>query len=159
MRSSIAIHVDAPPRRVFDLARDVTRWPELLPHYRRVTVHGAIDARTTAQMVAVRPIGRSARRGIPVTWRAETWSDASDAADLQLRFRHIRGVTRGMEVTWHIRARADGAHSHVTIEHDFRRRLPLVGDRLLPWLVDRFFTRPIAGRTLRRFKALAEASR
>jgi hypothetical protein len=58
-------------------------------------------------------------------------------------------------VTWHIRPVADGAD--VVIEHTFRRRLPLLGDRLLPWFVDRFFTRPIAGRTLRRFKALAEA--
>jgi hypothetical protein len=43
------------------------------------------------------------------------------------------------------------------IEHDFARSLPLVGDRLLPWIVDRWFTRPIASRTLATFKTLAEA--
>ncbi len=155
MNSSLAIGIAAAPRQVFELARDVARWAELLPHYRRVTVHGRRDGRTTAQMVAVRAFRAGGRLGIPVTWRAETWADDSDPADLRLRFVHIRGVTRGMDVTWHIRP--DGQGAHVTIEHVFRRGLPLLGDRLLPWIVDRFFTRPIAGRTLRRFKALAEA--
>ena len=41
---------------------------------------------------------------------------------------------------------------HVVIEHDFRPRLPGFAG-----FVDRFFTRPIAGRTLATFKALAEA--
>jgi hypothetical protein len=40
----------------------------------------------------------------------------------------------------------------VTIEHDFAPRLPGFAT-----FVDRFFTRPIAGRTLATFKALAEA--
>ena len=59
-----------------------------------------------------------------------------------------------MDVTWHIRPTADGCR--VTIEHEFRRSLLLVGDTLLPRVVDRFFTRPIATKTLRTFKALAE---
>ncbi|MBA2253538.1 MAG: SRPBCC family protein [Chloroflexi bacterium] len=155
MISSIGIRVAAEPRRVFELARDITRWAELLPHYRRVTVHGRRDDRTTAQMVAVRPFRGESGPGIPVTWRAETWAEGGDPLDLRLRFLHIRGATRGMDVTWHIRPLGDGAE--VVIEHRFRRDLPLLGERLLPWFVDRFFTRPIAGRTLRRFKALAEA--
>jgi hypothetical protein len=61
-----------------------------------------------------------------------------------------------MDVTWHIRTRAGGCR--VTIEHNFTRHLPLLGDRLLPWLVDRLFVRPIAGRTLATFKTLAEAA-
>lgn len=155
MNSSIGIRVAAEPRRVFDLARDVSRWAELLPHYRRVTVHGTRGDRITAQMVAVRPFRGDGGVGIPVTWRAEAWAECGDPQDLRLRFRHIRGVTRGMDVTWHIRPSGDG--TDVLIEHRFRRGLPLIGDRLLPWFVDVFFTRPIAGRTLRRFKALAEA--
>jgi hypothetical protein len=60
-----------------------------------------------------------------------------------------------MDVTWRIeRAEGDrpGVGTRVTIEHDFRPRVP-------GWafLVDRLFTRPIAGRTLATFKALAEA--
>jgi aromatase len=158
MHTTIGIRVDAPPRVVFDLARDVRRWPDLLPHYRRVTVHAERDDRVLAQMVAVRPLPRLPLAvGLPVTWRAEQWAESDDPGDLRLRFRHVRGVTRGMEVTWHIRPEDGGCE--VTIEHRFRRRLPLVGDRLLPWLVDRLFTRPIAGRTLRTFKGHAEGGR
>jgi hypothetical protein len=60
-----------------------------------------------------------------------------------------------MDVTWHIRPTANGCS--VTIEHLFQRHLPLVGDELLPRLVDGFFVRPIATQTLATFKRLAEA--
>ena len=33
MRSTIGIDVAAPAELVFRLARDVERWPDLLPHY------------------------------------------------------------------------------------------------------------------------------
>jgi len=151
VHSTIGIRIEAPPERVLALAGDIARWPVLLPHYRRVTVHGHRAGRVVAQMGAVRAFGPLP---FPVAWRTEQWSDVSDPIDLRLRFRHIRGVTKGMDVTWHIRARAGG--SDVTIEHDFQRRIPLIGRRLLPAAVDRFFTRPIAGRTLATFKHLAE---
>ncbi len=152
MLTSIGIDVSAPGQRVFDLARDVSRWPQLLPHYRSVTVERRSGERVVARMVAVRPV--LGPLGLPVAWRAEQWGDATDPDDLRLCFRHLRGVTRGMDVTWHIRPSGHGCR--VTIEHAFRRRLPLVGDEALPAFVDRFFTRSIATRTLRTFKALAE---
>lgn len=151
MRMRIGVQIDASPESIFELARDVTRWPRLLPHYRRVTVHRREGGRVIAQMVAVRPVGPLP---LPVTWRAAQWSDDSDPQDLRLHFHHVRGVTAGMDVTWHIRPAGDGAS--VEIEHDFRRHVPLLGDRLLPGLVDRFFTQPIARRTLSTFKSLAE---
>lgn len=91
---------------------------------------------------------------VPVSWRAEHWSDDADANDLRLHFRHVGGATKGMAVVWHIRPRGSGAS--VTIEHDFARPLPLLGPDMLPRLIDRLFVRPIAGRTLATFKALAE---
>jgi len=151
MHSSLSVEVEATAAGVFELAGDLTRWAQLLPHYRRVTIQSRNGERVLAQMVAVRQVGPVP---LPVTWRAEQWADASDPADLRLHFRHVRGVTRGMEVTWHIRQNATGCQ--VTIEHDFSRRLPLLGPDLLPALVNRFFIRPIAGRTLASFKALAE---
>lgn len=151
MRTEIGIDVAAPPAVVFELARDVTRWPERLPHYRRVTVQRRQAGSVLARMVAVRQIGP-----LPVTvsWGAECWAEGDDPGDLRLRFRHVRGVTRGMDVTWHIRPAPAG--SRVTIEHEFSRSLPLVGADALPALVDHFFVRPIAGRTLATFKTLAE---
>ena len=56
-----------------------------------------------------------------------------------------------MDVTWRIEARGSGC---------LVDRSSTSSDRGLPGLaefVDRFFTRPIAGRTLATFKALAEA--
>ncbi len=156
MRSSIGINVRAPAEGVLALARDVAQWPRLLPHYRSARVTPLENGHVLASLVAVRPLGRSGRFGIPVAWRAEQWAEDGEPTDLRLRFRHLRGVTAGMDVTWHMRPTAEGCR--VTIEHDFRRPLPLLGDRLLPQLVDRFFTRPIAGRTLRRFKQLAETA-
>lgn len=96
------------------------------------------------------------RLGVPVSWRSDQWSDDSDASDLRLRFVHLGGVTRGMDVTWHIRPEPNG--SVVSIEHDFTRPLPLLGGELLPRIVDRLFIQPIAGRTLSTFKALAETN-
>jgi hypothetical protein len=55
-----------------------------------------------------------------------------------------------MDVTWRIEPSGGGCR--VTIEHDFRPRIGAWAP-----IVDRLFTRPIAGRTLATFKAIAEA--
>ncbi len=148
MKSTIGIDIGAPARLVFDLARDVERWPSLLPHYVRVRVRerGA-DGRRTAEMVAVRSIVPVVGLGVPVAWRATIWAEEPA---LRLRFRHLAGATRGMDVTWRIEPDAGGCR--VSIEHEFR-------PRIAPWalFVDRLFVRPIAGRTLATFKAIAEA--
>ncbi|HVL53692.1 MAG TPA: SRPBCC family protein [Vitreimonas sp.] len=148
MRTEIGIDVAAPPELVFRIARDVERWPQLLPHYVAVDVIERLDdGSIVARMIARRPILPVLGIGLPVIWRARTWSEP---AGHRLRFVHRGGATDGMDVTWRIEPRPGG--SRVTIEHDFR---PRIG----PWagIVDRLFTRPIAGRTLATFRALAEA--
>jgi ribosome-associated toxin RatA of RatAB toxin-antitoxin module len=158
VRSTIAIEVSAPPDLVFRLARDVSRWPRLLPHYVSVRVIERAGDRTLSDMVARRPLVPALGLGIPVAWRARTWSESET---LRLRFQHVGGATRGMNVTWRIEPTATGCR--VSIEHDFRRRIglpivgPLLGDEAFPRFVDRLFTRPIAGRTLATFRSLAEA--
>ena len=162
MHTSIGIDIGAPPELVFALARDVTRWERLLPHYARSRQEGrAADGQALTSFIARRPLpGPLGTVGlaIPVTWRSRTWSDEPT---LRLRFVHVAGATKGMDVTWTIEPTAAG--SRVDIHHDFRRSLPIpvigpvLGDGAFPAFVDRLFTRPIAGRTLATFKALAEA--
>jgi ribosome-associated toxin RatA of RatAB toxin-antitoxin module len=148
MKSTIAIDVEAPPSLVFRLARDIERWPRLLPHYVRVrALERDDDGRLTAEMVARRQLVPVLGLGLPVAWRSRTWSEPDT---LRLRFVHLGGATNGMDVTWRIEA--SGAGCQVSIDHDFRPRVP-------GWaaFVDRAFTRPIASRTLASFKAIAEA--
>jgi hypothetical protein len=159
MRTTIGIDIDAPPELVFRLARDVRRWEVLLPHYvrsravrsrlarSRADGIGSDDAELLVAFVARRPIARWLGMGLPVAWRARTWSEPDGR---RLRFVHLAGATKGMDVTWHIEP-ADGG-TRVTIEHRFEPRLPGFAA-----FVDGAFTRPIAGRTLATFKALAEA--
>jgi ribosome-associated toxin RatA of RatAB toxin-antitoxin module len=155
MRSEIGIDIDAAPARIFELASRLDRWADLLPHYKSVTVESHDGGRLRARMVAVRRFGPL---NVPVSWTAEQWSDGGDALDLQVRFHHLRGATRDMHVTWHIRPRGGAANkARVTIEHVFSRPLPLLGPDAMPSLIDRLFVRPIAGRTLATFKHLAEA--
>jgi hypothetical protein len=157
MRTEIGIDVDAPAGTVFRLASDVTRWQRLLPHYLRSrrTARDA-EGRSVVSFVAIRPVltVRARPLGPPVIWRSRCWAEPAAADGLsRLRFVHLAGATRGMDVTWHIVPDpVDPARCRVRIEHDFRPRLP-------GWagFVDRWFTRPIAGRTLATFKALAEA--
>jgi ribosome-associated toxin RatA of RatAB toxin-antitoxin module len=148
MHSEIDIRIAARPDLVFALAHDVERWADLLPHYSRSTaVERRSDGSLIVGFIARRPLIGVLGLGLPVTWRSRTWSES---ASRQLRFVHVAGATRGMDVTWRIEADRDG--THVVIAHDFRPRLPGFAAA-----VDRFFTRPIAGRTLATFKALAEA--
>ena len=160
MHSEIAIRIAAPPDLVFALARDVERWVDLLPHYARSeAVERRPDGSVVADFIARRPLIGVLGLGLPVTWRSRTWSEPGAR---RLHFVHVAGATKGMDVTWRIEPAGAGAGDGagggghdactVTIEHDFAPRLPGFAA-----FVDRFFTRPIAGRTLATFKALAEA--
>lgn len=154
MRSEIGIDIEAPPTLVFDLVRDVTRWADILPHYSRSTlVERHDDGSVTGRFVARRPLLPVLGLGLPVTWGSRVWADRSVPT---IRFHHVAGATKGMDVAWRIDGRPgpDGRPGgcRVTIEHEFRPRIPGFAR-----FVDRWFTRSIAGRTLATVKALAEA--
>jgi ribosome-associated toxin RatA of RatAB toxin-antitoxin module len=148
MLASVAINIEAPAALVFRLARPVDRWEVLLPHYvRSRVVERRADGSLLASFVARRPLIGVVGLGMPVAWRARAWNEPDS---LRLRFVHVAGPTKGMDVTWRIEPIATGCR--VSIEHDFRSGVPGFAA-----FVDRWFTRPIAGRTLATFKALAEA--
>lgn len=148
MHSTIAIEINAPAQRVFVIARRVELWDQILPHYARSRVaERRSDGSLVIDFVARRPLVVVLGLGLPVAWRSRTWNEPEA---LRLRFVHLAGATRGMDVTWRIEATATGCR--VSIDHDFGPRVPGFAA-----FVDRWFTQPIAGRTLATIKALAEA--
>ncbi len=144
-----AIHIRADPAVVFKLAAEIEQWPLFLPHYRYVRVlrRGPARGFKIAVMGARRDV-------IPVTWTT-TQELFPDESPLRIRFRHIRGVTRGMDVAWLLTP--DPAGVHVEIRHAFDPPWPLVPDWLVARIVGEFFVGGIAGRTLGCVKATAEA--
>jgi ribosome-associated toxin RatA of RatAB toxin-antitoxin module len=140
---SVLIHAD--PSAIFSIASDIERWPERLPHYRYVRVRLREGHRLVADMSA-------SRDGIPVRWTAEQvlFPDA-----LRMTFRHIRGVTKGMEVEWRLEPTARGVK--VSIHHDLRLAWPVVGGIVADRIIGPMFIDNIAGKTLRQVKRLAEA--
>lgn len=146
MRSVMRIHVRAPYERIFDLAADVERWPERLPHYRYVRRVAAPDG--------ARCFAMGARRGpIPVRWEA---IQRPLRDERRIEFTHTAGVTRGMEVAWRFDPRDDGWE--VSIEHELTLRWPVIGGLAARHVIGPQFIDAIAGRTLRRVRELAEGS-
>ncbi len=146
METEQRIQIQAPPGLVFALAAAVERWPALLPHYRWVRVLEAHGERE-------RLVEMAARRGwIPVWWRSlqrlDPWAG-------QIEFRHVAGLTSGMQVRWTIASDGQGG-TLVTLWHGFWPRWPLVPDRLIALVVGGWFVAAIAGRTLGTIKTLAE---
>ena len=156
MRSEISIDIAAPPELVFRLVADPLRWPALLPHYSRARALSEVgQSPLVAEFVARRPLLPVLGFALPVAWRSRTWAEPGHR---RLRFQHVGGATSGMDVTWRIEPAGPGDDAcRVTIEHDFRPSWP--GGGLWARLIERGFVRPIAGRTLATFKALAEAVR
>ena len=145
MRSSLRIQVDAPLDRIFPLAVEVERWPERLPHYRYVRRLPAANAE--------RRFAMGARRGlIPVRWEA---IQRPLPDERRIEFTHTAGVTRGMEVAW--RFTQNGTGWDVSIEHQLDLGWPLIGAFAADRVIGPQFIEPIARRTLRCVKALAEA--
>ena len=148
MESIIGIEMTADPDTVFALAAAVEDWPRILPHYRWVRRLEGDDRLRTVEMAARREFGPLA---YPVRWTAVV--EPLPAAR-RLRFTHIAGPTRGMEVEWRLTPRDGG--THVAIWHRFRSRIPLVGELYAEYIASRIFIHHIAGRTLRCMKGEAE---
>src|SRR4051794_41434401 len=104
-----------------------------------------MDGSLVCDFVARRPLVPLLGLGIPVAWRSRTWSEARSR---RLRFVHVAGATRGMDVTWSIEPSARG--TWIEIEHRFTRRLPawlggaFLDREIFPAVVGPPVTRPIA---------------
>lgn len=142
-----SINVRADVDRVFALAADIDRWPELLPHYRWI--------RRIWQSGDTCVVEMAARRGpLPVKWVSV---QQLCRAKRRIYYKHTDGLTRGMWVEWAFIPSSDGVR--VTITHEMNLSKPVVRTRLGKWIVGEFFVKRIADRTLRHIKILAEARR
>ena len=142
--------VRAPVSEIFAIARDVEHWPAYLPHYRFVRFRErARDGGGLVEMSAYRPFG-------PVGWPTWWLSEMSvDPAAPAVRFRHVGGITTGMDVEWSFRPEAGG--THVRIEHVWDGpHWPLIGVFAATTVIGPVFVHGIASRTLAGLGAAAE---
>jgi len=146
VHTETAVRIRGSADTVFRYAAQVEHWPRLLPHYRGVRVLAADGPTRVVEM--------KARRGwIPIWWCARQIV----LPELRrVRFTHVRGITRGMEVEWRL-APAAGGEVAVSIVHDLDLRWPLIGAIVARAIIGPMFIEPTARATLDHIKRLVEA--
>lgn len=142
--------VHAPVATVFALAREVEHWPAYLRHYRYVRFRSRnSDGGGVVEMSANRPFG-------PIGWPTWWLSHMSvDDSAPNIRFRHIQGITTGMDVEWAFTPRDDGTLVrvfHVWDGPDW----PFVRVPVAVAVIGPVFIHGIASRTVAGLKAEAE---
>ena len=144
MRTTDRLLIHAAPDAVYQLAARIEQWPAILSHYRWVTrLDGEAGGAGTVEMAAWRPFG-------PLRW--PTWwrsAMTTDPSRRRITYRHVAGVTTGMDVLWTIDATPEG-WSDVTIVHEWDGpRWPLIGKFAAEIVIGPVFVHGIASRTLR----------
>jgi len=147
--------VHAPVQLIFDIARKVELWPGYLSHYRRVRVREwTSDGGGLVEMAAWRPVG-PLPAGWPTWWLSQMSVDSARPA---IRFRHIEGITRGMDVEWTFNEHSEG--TLVRIVHAWNGpHWPLVGVFAATMVIGPHFISAIAERTLKGLGEVAERER
>jgi ribosome-associated toxin RatA of RatAB toxin-antitoxin module len=150
MRTVDQMLVHAPLRRIFEFAREVDRWPSHLPHYRWVRFHErASDGGGIVEMAAWRPFGNLRW---PTWWKSEMSIDDNEPC---VRYRHIAGITKGMEVEWSFLP--EGKDTRVRIVHLWNGpSVPVLGTVAAVTVIGPVFVHGIASRTLAGLAAVAE---
>ncbi len=146
MRTVDRIHVRAPLAKVFAVASTVAKWPSILPHYRwvRLLDDGLVE------MAAWRPFGGFLK--YPTWWVSEMTVNPTAG---EIRYRHVRGITRGMDVVWRLVERAEGVDAEIV--HTWNGpRWPLIGRLAANLVIGPVFIHGIASRTLAGIKRAAE---
>jgi hypothetical protein len=142
--------VRAPVERIFDIARRVEEWPAHLGHYRYVRFRSrATDGGGLVEMSAYRPFGPLAW---PTWWLSEMSVDQHAPA---IRFRHVGGITRAMDVEWGFTPAAGGTSVRILHVWD-GPRWPLIGVFAATAVIGPVFVHGIASRTLAGLAKVAE---
>jgi coenzyme Q-binding protein COQ10 len=146
--------VAAPLQTMFDVAANVLDWPRHLEHYRHVTFRSrTADGGGVVEMSANRPFGVVRWPTWWVSAMAVTPPSATERPSI--RFRHIEGITTGMDVEWEFSAVPRG--THVRIVHVWNGpRWPVVGAVAALGVIGPVFVHGIASRTLEGLAMVAE---
>ena len=141
----------APLEPCFRAASEVERWPEILPHYREVRfTRRDGPGRGRVYMSAFRHFG-------PLPW--PTWWESEMVADPEageIRYRHVDGITRGMDVLWTLEEVEGG--TRIVILHDWEGPgWPVIGRFAARRVIGPHFIRVVADRTLAGVRREAEA--
>lgn len=144
--------VRAPVARVFAIVRDVESWPAHLAHYRYVRYRERTsNGSGVVEMSANRPFGLL---DWPTWWLSAIEIDEARPA---IRFRHIGGVTKEMDVEWSFTPVEGG--THVKLLHVWDGpRWPLIGVFAATAVIGPVFIHGIASRTLDGLARVAEAT-
>jgi ribosome-associated toxin RatA of RatAB toxin-antitoxin module len=148
--------VRAPIQTMFELASRVEGWPSHLSHYRYVRFRDRrADGGGLVEMSAYRPfdlpVGRL-RINWPTWWLSEMEVDRRKPS---IRFRHIGGITSGMDVEWTFVPVSSGTHVRIVHVWD-GPRIPIVGMWAAMFVIGPVFVHGIASRTLAGLAAAAE---
>jgi Polyketide cyclase / dehydrase and lipid transport len=127
--------VRAPVGVVFDTVSKVEEWPAHLSHYRYVRFRERrANGGGVVEMSANRPFDRSTP---------------------SIRFRHVGGITKGMEVEWEFHPAAEGTRVRIVHAWD-GPRWPLIGIPAATLVIGPVFVHGIASRTLAGLAKVAE---
>jgi ribosome-associated toxin RatA of RatAB toxin-antitoxin module len=149
--------VCVPVQKIFEIVADVERWPDHLPHYRyvrfRERMHGSGERGGIVEMSANRPFG-------VIQW--PTWwvslmeiQHSAHGSSPSIRFRHVDGITRRMEVEWSFAPVTEG--THVTVLHLWNGpSWPFIGGMAARTVIGPVFVHGIASRTLEGLARAAE---
>ena len=139
---------------IFALAAHVEEWPGHLSHYRYVRYRERDpNGDGVVEMSANRPFGPI---GWPTWWLSEMRVlRPVDGSMPSIRFRHIGGITTGMDVEWRFAEVARGTQVRIVHVWD-GPRWPIIGEIAATMVIGPVFVHGIASRTLEGLAHVAE---
>ena len=151
--------VRTPVQRLLELASNVEKWPSHLSHYRYVRFRERrADGGGLVEMSAYRPFhlpdtsNSALRINWPTWWLSEMSVDRKRPA---IRFRHVGGITKGMDVEWTFAPTVEGTHVRIVHLWD-GPGIPVVGKWAAMFVIGPVFVHGIASRTLAGLATVAE---
>jgi len=180
MNTTNRIQIAAPFERLFALAADIVRWPDVLPHYRYVKILKQSNVQGPKSKVTIDNSDRqpptldsgprtldsglwtvvaemaARHRGIPLWWRTIQRPKPSER---RIEFTHIAGITKGMEVQWtfdEVGNSCGGPVWLVQIHHQFSPPWTAIGRRLADQIIGKMFVFEVANKTLKKMKEISE---